>query len=243
LVLADDTLEDAIFAWVKGGADLRDTFRLLMGQRAEEALRVAERPDAEEPERSDGERASRFAATNRVGLRRPGLVVNWRTEDDRVIRVEGVDRINMAQVDSLAGVSNAPGYAPGNPLCRSVATGVCNEDCHARDRLLHSFRMMGTSRAKPTVLAATMIAPGSQSPLVRTMIPKMRQAPRATEMIATRQTCWLKMCWSAMITDLLFDYFSLAERDPAAIRDSPYGSPARMQRRMADRWRESVATG
>jgi hypothetical protein len=54
--------------------------------------------------------------------------------------------------------------------------------------VLQRRRIVGISRAKPTVLAATMIPPGTQSPLARTMIPKIRQAARPTVMIAARRT-------------------------------------------------------
>jgi hypothetical protein len=57
----------------------------------------------------------------------------------------------------------------------------------AWDPVLHRLRIIGISRATPTLLAATMIPPGSQSPLARTITPKIRQAPRATVMIAARR--------------------------------------------------------
>jgi hypothetical protein len=94
--------------------------------------------------------------------------------------------------------------------------------------VLQRRRITGIPRARPTVLAATMIPPGSQSPLARTMIPKIRQAASATVMIATRQTWSLKSWRLAMVTDLLSTHHIIAERDPAAIRTNPSRNPKRV---------------
>lgn len=55
LVLVDDALEDAILAPADLGTNLPDPLGLLVGQRADQALPIAERSHAEEPERASGE--------------------------------------------------------------------------------------------------------------------------------------------------------------------------------------------
>jgi hypothetical protein len=102
---------------------------LFVGQRTDQALRVTEGAHAEEPKRTGGEGVA-VSGDEAVGLRRPGLVVDRRAEHHRVVGVERLDLVDVAQVDGGAAVDEAGGDAGHDPLGRSVTAGVDDEDGH-----------------------------------------------------------------------------------------------------------------
>jgi hypothetical protein len=74
---------------------LKPALRLLVGQWADQTLRIAERSHAEEPERASGESIA-VSGNERVRLRRPRLVIHRCAEHDRVVGVERLDLVDQA---------------------------------------------------------------------------------------------------------------------------------------------------
>src|SRR4051812_27633455 len=116
----DDPREDAVVTRMDGGLELRDALRLPRHQRADEPLGVTERADAEEPRGPVGERAE-VTMDERLGLRRPGLVIHGAAEHTRVVVPRSSRLADMPQVDAQTLLAEPGRDARGDTAGSTVA--------------------------------------------------------------------------------------------------------------------------